>query len=336
MLTKISEWAADAPLGQEVLGQEATFRTLAEAIATAIFVIQGKQLHFVNHAAEVMTGYRREELLSMNFWDLVHSDTREPVIKPGREHGEEMGPGSRSEVRILTKNHEERWLDITATPIDFDGEPSSLISAFDLTERNQAESQAQLLAITDPLTGLGNYRRLLDVLRAEIERSGRTGRPFAVLLLDLDGLKKINDGYGHLGGSRALCRLADILHVNCRVIDTAARYGGDEFAVILPETTAAAAGLVASRIRSRIATDSERPAFTASIGVAIYPRNGKTIEALLRTADRELYGMKSLSKEEPCLSIVRRSHRLAQSTKSLPRRKTTTNPVAQKRLADLG
>ncbi len=336
MLTKISERAADAPLGQEVLGQEATFRALAEAIATAIFVIQGKQLRFVNHAAEVMTGYGREELLSMNFWDLVHADTRQPVIKRGPEHGEEMGPGSRDEVRILTRNHEERWLDITATPIDFDGEPSSLISAFDLTERKQAESQAQLLAITDPLTGLGNYRRLLDVLHAEIERSGRTGRPFAILLLDLDGLKKINDGYGHLGGSRALCRLADILHVNCRAIDTAARYGGDEFAVILPETTAAAAGLVASRIRSRIAADSEQPAFTASIGVAIYPRDGKTIEALLRTADRELYGMKSHSKEEPRLSIVRRSHRLAQSTKSLRRRRTTTNPVAEKRLADLG
>jgi diguanylate cyclase (GGDEF)-like protein len=207
-------------------------------------------------------------------------------------HREEIGPASRSEVRILTKNHEERWLDITATPIDFDGEASRLISAFDLTERKQAESQAQLLAITDPLTGLGNYRRLLDVFHAEIERSGRTGRPFAVLLLDLDGLKKINDCYGHLAGSRALCRLADVLRVFCRSIDTATRYGGDEFAVILPETTASAAGFVASRIRRRLATDSEQPTLSASIGVAVYPQDGETIEALLCTADRELYGMK--------------------------------------------
>jgi len=319
MPTKISERAADAPLQQEFLCQEATFRTLAEAIATAIFVIQGKRLHFVNHAAEVVTGYRREELSSMNFWDLIHPDTREPVINRSHEHRQEIGPSSRGEVRILTKNHEERWLDITTTPIDFDGEPSSLISAFDLTERKQAESQARLLAITDPLTGLGNYRRLLDVFHAEIERSGRTGRPFAVLLLDLDGLKKINDGYGHLGGSRALCRLADVLRVHCRAIDTAARYGGDEFAVILPETTAAAAELVASRIRKRIATDGEQPAFSASIGVAIYPRDGETIEALLRTADRKLYGMKSRSKEEPCPSTARGFHRLAQSTESFPR-----------------
>lgn len=322
MLTKIREQAADTPLRQEVLCHEATFRTLAEAIATAIFVIQGKRLHFVNHAAEVMTGYRREELLSMNFWDLVHPDTWEPIKKRRCEHREEIGPGSRGEVRILTRNHEERWLDITATPMDFDGEPSSLISAFDLTERKQAEARAQLLAVTDPLTGLGNYRRLLDAFHTEIERSGRTGRPFAVLLLDLDGLKKINDGYGHLCGSRALCRLADVLRVNCRAIDTAARYGGDEFAVILPETTAAAAEFVASRIRKRIATDGEHPAFSASIGVAIYPRDGETIGALLRTADRELYGMKSRSAEEPCPSTARRFHPLAHSTKSFPRRRT--------------
>jgi diguanylate cyclase (GGDEF)-like protein len=228
----------------------------------------------------------------MNFWDLVHPDIGDPAINRERVHREEIGPASQSEVRILTKNHEERWLDITATTIDFDGEPSRLISAFDLTARKQAESQARLLANTDPLTGLGNYRRLLDVFHAEIERSGRTGRPFAVLLLDLDQLKNINDRYGHLTGSQALCRLADVLRVFCRAIDTAARYGGDEFAIILPETTAAAARLVASRIRSRLATGSLHPTLSASIGVAVYPQDGETVEALLRTADRELYGMK--------------------------------------------
>ncbi len=293
MLPKIREPAEGTPLRKEALRQSETkFRTLAETIASAIFISRGKRLHYVNHAAEVVTGYTREELLSTNFWDLVHPGTQEPVINRGRARREEIGLASRCEVRIVAKNHEVRWLDITATPIDFEGEPSGLITAFDLTELKRAEERAQLLAITDPLTGLGNYRRLLDVLRAEIERSGRTGRSFAVLLLDLDGLKKINDRDGHLIGSRALCRLGDVLRLFCRAIDTAARYDGDEFAVILPETTAAAARLVASRIRSRLATDSLQPPLSASIGVAVYPQDGETIEALLCTADRELYGMK--------------------------------------------
>jgi diguanylate cyclase (GGDEF)-like protein/PAS domain S-box-containing protein len=250
-------------------------------MAGAIFVSQGKRLHYVNHAAETITGYARKELLSMNFRDLVHPGSRE-LVHEGPQH----------EVKILAKSGEERWLDVRTATIEFDGVPSSLVSAFDLTERKKAEEQLQLLAVTDPLTGLGNYRRLVEALDAEIQRSRRTGRPFAVLLLDLDHLKNINDRYGHLIGSQALCRLADVLQVFCRAIDTAARYGGDEFAVILPETTAEAARLVSSRIHSRLATDSLQPPLSASIGVAVYPQDGETMEALLRTADRELYGMK--------------------------------------------
>jgi diguanylate cyclase (GGDEF)-like protein len=81
-----------------------------------------------------------------------------------------------------------------------------------------------------------NYRRLLDTLDSEIKRYGRSGRSFGVLLIDLDGLKKINDAHGHVVGSRALCRLADTLRIHCREIDTAARYEGDEFVLVLPET----------------------------------------------------------------------------------------------------
>ncbi len=289
MLTKIRERAADALLRPELLCGEVSFRTLAEAIACAIFIRQGERLHYVNHAAATITGYSREELLAMDFWDLVHPDCRELVLYRG---GARQGAAERYEAKILTKNGDERWLDISTATIEFDGMLASLVSAFDLTERKHAEEKVQLLAVADPLTGLGNYRQLVEALDAEVKRTGRTGRPFAVLLLDLDQLKKINDRYGHLIGSQALCRLADVLRVFCRAIDTAARYGGDEFAVILPETTAAAARLVASRIRSRLATDSLQPQLSASIGVAVYPEDGETMEALLRTADRELYGMK--------------------------------------------
>jgi diguanylate cyclase (GGDEF)-like protein len=149
------------------------------------------------------------------------------------------------------------------------------------------------MAVSDSLTGLANYRRLLDVLENETERTDRTGRPFSVLLLDLDGLKIINDSYGHLVGSRAICRLADILRIHCRAIDTAARYGGDEFALVLPESQEDEARRVADRIRQVLANDDEPPRLSASIGIAIYRGDGERIEKLLSEADQDLYAEKA-------------------------------------------
>src|SRR5258708_13568237 len=183
MLTKISERAADALLQPEFLCGEANFRTLAEAIACAIFIRQGEQLHYVNHAAETITGYAREELLAMDFWDLVHPDCRELVLNRGRAR---QGDVEQYEVKILTKNGDKRWLDISTTMIEFDGLLASLVSPFDLTDHNHAEEKVQLLAVTDPLTGLGNYRRLVEALDAEVTRTKRPGRPVAVLLLHHD------------------------------------------------------------------------------------------------------------------------------------------------------
>src|SRR5690348_6341644 len=144
------------------------FGILLETMASAIFVYRGKFLSYVNRAAEVITGYTREELASMDFCDLVHPDSRGLITN---------GTASRYEIKILTKDHEERWLDITATAVDFDGAGGRLISAFDFTEHKRVEERAQLLAVTDPLTGLGNYRCLLRVLDAEVRRFDRTGRP---------------------------------------------------------------------------------------------------------------------------------------------------------------
>jgi diguanylate cyclase (GGDEF)-like protein len=149
------------------------------------------------------------------------------------------------------------------------------------------------MAVSDPLTGLANYRRLLDVLENETERTDRTGRPFAVLLLDLDGLKLINDSYGHLVGSRAICRVADILRIHCRAIDTAARYGGDEFALVLPESQEDEAQRVAGRIRDVLANDDEPPRLSTSIGISVYRGGGERIEKLLSEADQDLYAEKA-------------------------------------------
>ena len=157
--------------------------------------------------------------------------------------------------------------------------------------------QVRTLAISDSLTGLANYRHLVDILQSELERSGRTNRPFSILLMDLDGLKKINDRHGHVIGSRALCRVATILQLNSRSIDTAARYGGDEFALVLPETNLSAAQQVVERIRQCLEDDEEVPLLSMSIGVATFPKSGVTVQQLLEHADRALYAMKEHSKK---------------------------------------
>jgi diguanylate cyclase (GGDEF)-like protein len=155
------------------------------------------------------------------------------------------------------------------------------------------------LAVSDSVTGLANYRHLLDSLELEIQRTGRTGRGFAILLFDLDGLKKINDQFGHQVGTRALCRVGKVLRSQSRAIDTAARHGGDEFALVLPETTGQGAQEVLSRVCDHVAHDGEDPILSVSAGFAIYPRDGATPEGLMEAADRSLYHMKGQHKKNP-------------------------------------
>jgi len=164
-----------------------------------------------------------------------------------------------------------------------------------LIDQARLFDQVRTLAISDPLTGLANYRRLIALIESELDRSRRTHRPFSIVLLDMDGLKVINDRFGHLVGSRALVRLGKILRNHSRAIDTPARYGGDEFALVLPEAPKEIATRVASRIRERLATDTEEPTLSVSAGIAAYPEDGDTAEKLLGAADRALYRMKHRS-----------------------------------------
>lgn len=173
---------------------------------------------------------------------------------------------------------------------------TTLSLAAEVTEHRRADERVRQLAVTDPMTGMANYRRLLDALDLEIKRSERTGRPFAILLLDMDGLKIINDAYGHLVGSRALCRLANTLLIHCREIDTAARYGGDEFVLVLPETEIEAALQVAQRISERLKNDGELPKLSVSTGAAVYPGDGASLDELLSAADHALYREKGTAK----------------------------------------
>jgi diguanylate cyclase (GGDEF)-like protein/PAS domain S-box-containing protein len=164
--------------------------------------------------------------------------------------------------------------------------------AVDVTEQRTLEGQLRHQASSDSLTGLANHRRLFEVIHAEICRSNRTAREFSLVLLDLDGLKEINDQFGHVAGDRALCRLAQILRDCSRSIDTAARHGGDEFALVLLETSMAAATLAAGRICEVLQEEDEEPALSVSVGIASHPKDAGTVGTLLYAADKALSAMK--------------------------------------------
>jgi diguanylate cyclase (GGDEF)-like protein len=162
--------------------------------------------------------------------------------------------------------------------------------------------RSEAASVTDDLTGLYNSRYLNLALRRESKRASRSGRPLSLLFLDLDGFKQVNDTHGHLAGSKALVEASVIIRGSARETDFAARFGGDEFSVVLPDTGREGAVSVAERIRDRIgacqflASDGLSIHLTASIGVATLPDVAASAEELLRAADVGMYWVKDAGK----------------------------------------
>ena len=273
---------------------EARYRALAGNLSYGICrcSLDGAFLEVNEAMVKMFSCMSKEELLAVNF----ASDLIQDPGKRAQLLGQPNQQGSVDSIEKEWKRKDGTTLRVRLSAQEVVGEQGELESyeviAEDVTKQRQLEDHLRKQVACDPLTGLANFRRLAEVLDAELKRSERTGREFALLFFDLDGLKKINDRFGHLTGSHAICRVADILSF-CRDIDTAARYGGYEFAVVLPETGIEAANQVALRICASIANDGMEPPLSVSIGVAVYPRDGERIEALVRAADAAMYSMKA-------------------------------------------
>jgi len=162
--------------------------------------------------------------------------------------------------------------------------------------------RSEALSVTDDLTQLYNSRYLNQVLRREAKRASRSGRPLSLLFLDLDGFKGINDSHGHQAGSRALVEAAAVIRRCARETDIVARFGGDEFAIVLPDTGSEGAAAVGDRVRERISAhwflegNGLRLRLTASVGVATLPDVAASAEELVRAADMAMYQVKDSGK----------------------------------------
>jgi diguanylate cyclase (GGDEF)-like protein len=184
----------------------------------------------------------------------------------------------------------------------------------------RVHEEAQRLSLTDPLTGLWNYRYLRSSLRREVERASRFGRMLSVLVLDLDHFKEVNDSYGHAAGDAVLSEFARRLRVGLREVDLAFRQGGEEFVVLLPETDAYGSAIVAERLGAAIrdipvpiesrrmdavtGLAIDRVPISVSIGIAVYPEHGITAQQVLDAADDALYVAKNSGRDTYRLAEV--------------------------------
>ncbi len=205
----------------------------------------------------------------------------------------------------MTTKQEEPHIPPSTPPICPVGESNCNILG-EVTELRRQLTELSNLVRTDPLTGIANFRYFTQALEQEIERTQRSGQPTSLIMIDIDFFKKVNDQWGHEVGNRALIHLARLLQQTVRKLDIPCRYGGEEFAVILPDTNLTACLPVAERIRETVATtpldvDGKELVMTISLGIATYTEQKEiTVEALVKEADEYLYQAKESGRNRVC------------------------------------
>lgn len=263
----------------------------------------------VNKAPLERAGYRREDVVGKYFYDApwwnYDDQVREQLITA--INAAKQGNTSRYDVAAKMGN-DLVPLDFLITPVRDDaGRIIGLLpTAVDITERKRLEEELQRQAHMDYLTGLPNRRSFMDRGEIELARILRYESPLSILMLDIDHFKKINDTYGHQSGDLVLSSVASIFQVVLRHVDISGRLGGEEFAVILPETGIEKATEVAERLREIISadkvtlTDGIEISYTVSIGVATLIEKNSNINMLLNEADKALYKAKQTGRNKVC------------------------------------
>jgi diguanylate cyclase (GGDEF)-like protein/PAS domain S-box-containing protein len=276
------------------------YRTLIEQLPLVVYVDALDEVSsniFTSRQIEPLLGYSVEEWEhdAELFARLLHPDDRERVLA-AHEHTRNTQEPLSIEYRLISRDGRVVWLrDEGVVVVDPDGRPLHLQGyLLDITREREAEAQLRQLALYDPLTGLANRAFFHERLRHATELRHDPARPTALLFIDLDGFKSVNDRWGHDTGDEVLKEIAQRIDGAVRSADTAARLGGDEFAVVLTEGVAPERAVeVAERLLEEIArpvdTGSVRLVTEASIGIAL----GKDMDAMLREADIAMYRAKA-------------------------------------------
>jgi diguanylate cyclase (GGDEF)-like protein/PAS domain S-box-containing protein len=292
----------------ELQRREAEFRLLAESAADVVerFAADGTRL-YVSPAIHRLLGYTPEELIGGNVFATVHEDDRQLILAATARLKARASVEETLTVRVTHREGHELWIEASLRP---SGDGTAVAISRDISDRKQLELKLENLARLDGLTGLANRRAFDAAIADEVERSLRSGRPLALLMIDADQFKRFNDDYGHLAGDVCLKSIATVVAMGARRPgDVAARYGGEEMALLLPDTNLESAHAIATNLCRqveglRIPHERNLPwkLVTISIGVAAVDPSLKqrsySAEWLISTADLALYDAKAKGRNQ--------------------------------------
>jgi diguanylate cyclase (GGDEF)-like protein/PAS domain S-box-containing protein len=286
---------------------EETFRDLVENISEVICILDTDgRLTYISPVVEQMAGYEPAEVVGRPIADFIQPDdlSRIETFQTAETFQAAVsGVLKPREFRIITKSGETRWVRTSSRPIlDGDRVVGLRVVLVDITDRKRAEEQVKYQAYHDALTGLPNRRLVGDRLAKALAQRHRDAQPLAVMFLDLDRFKLVNDTVGHAIGDQLLQCVAGRLTSMIREGDTIARLGGDEFMVLLPEVagvrnTCEVAERILERFRQPWVVAGHEFHATVSIGIAMYPQDGEDAETLLRNADTAMYRAKDQGRD---------------------------------------
>ncbi|MBI2733349.1 MAG: diguanylate cyclase, partial [Aquabacterium sp.] len=305
----------------ELKQSEARYRCLISAANEGICVVQGDLIRFANPKLCELAGYPEHLIVGRRFLDFVHEDDGDLVVRNRRRRLAGIDGDFKYPVRVVTHDQGVRWFELSGARFEWEGQPATLNFLNDITDRVQMEERVRQFAYHDALTGLPNRRMLMDRLGLAMARHKRSGQYGALMFLDLDNFKPLNDLHGHDAGDLLLVEVANRLKGLVRESDTVARFGGDEFVVILGELGAgeedarAHALSVADKILSTLSEPYSlcllRPEggheaiehhCSASIGVALFLGEPGTEDDCLKQADGAMYLAKQAGRRTVRLS----------------------------------
>ncbi|WP_018703781.1 diguanylate cyclase [Anaeromusa acidaminophila] len=281
----------------ELRNSEERFRLMIDGAPFPIVVcgLEEYSILYSNQLAASFFNISQEEAMLLKITDFyVVQKERLKMFAELRKQGRVLG----RELQLKNRKGQIFWVIVSAVKMEWFGKPVVMVAINDISARKKMEEELQRLATTDTLTGILNRRQFFILAEQEVERSRRYGRTLALLLYDIDHFKQVNDTFGHQAGDVVLRELAKLVHEQLRRNDIEGRVGGEEFAVLLPETTISEAVVLAERIRGIIENFAINIGetslhITASFGVTAVKETDVALDSIYKRADSALYEAKN-------------------------------------------